>query len=101
MCNKKCSETGCPFAFTEESEKIQNYGCLPEPFEIMTMRIVHGKTWACHSDPTKPCIGGLKAVREAGFDNRILDKVLVNESTVTKELVSYSQDDAEKINNRQ
>lgn len=98
MCDKDCSTTSCPFAYTDLSEQIQNYGCLPTPFEIITMRVIQGKTWACHSNPEKPCVGGLKAVREKGFDNAVIDKRLITEKNVTKELVSYTEQDANKIN---
>lgn len=91
MCNKKCQSTTCPFAFTDESENIQNYGCLPTPFEIIAMREIRGKTWACHSEPSKPCAGGLEYLREYGLDARILDRNLVTEENITKELVTYTQ----------
>jgi hypothetical protein len=97
MCDKNCSTTSCPFAYTEESEQAQNYGCLPTPFQIMAMRIVHGKTWACHSDNSKPCIGGLKNVRNHGFDNSVIDQILITEETVTSELISYTDEQANQI----
>ena len=68
MCTKKCSKTGCPFAHTEKSELIQNYGCLPTQTEILNMRVNHGKTWACHSEPTEPCLGGLKTLKRLGYE---------------------------------
>ena len=92
MCGKDCSKTSCPFAYTEESEKIQNYGCLPASIDIVAMRVFHGKTWACHSNPEKPCVGGLRGLREWGFNNKILDKNLVTEENVTKELMDYTQE---------
>lgn len=97
MCDKNCSTTSCPFAFTDESETIQNYGCLPTPFEIVTMRVLKGKTWACHSNPSKPCVGGLKAVREFGYDNKIIDIKLVTEENITKNLVEYTDSEARII----
>jgi hypothetical protein len=90
MCEKKCHEDGCPFAFTEESEKIQNYGCLPEPYDIVAMRVFHNKTWACHSDNSKPCTGSLNFMREHGIDCRIIDRELVTEKSVTKEMVTLT-----------
>ena len=98
MCDKNCSTTSCPFAYTDESENIQNLGCLPTPFEIVSMRVLKGKTWACHSDNSKPCVGGLKAVREFGYDNSVIDQQLVTELNLTAELLQFSQEQANTIN---
>ena len=76
----ECSETGgCPFSFTDESETIQNYGCLPSSYEIVFMRQEHGKTWACHSDTEKPCVGAIKYMKKEGIDSKVIDKELVTE----------------------
>lgn len=82
MCTtRQCSTVGgCPFSFTDESEVIQNYGCLPTPFEIVAMRQKHGKTWACHANPTKPCLGALRHMRKEGMQYRVIDKRLVTEN---------------------
>lgn len=78
MCSKNCNTEGCcPFAFNEESEKAQNYGCLPSAWDIIHMRKVHGKTWACHEDTTKPCKGALLYMKEKGIACRIIDTDLV------------------------
>ncbi len=79
VCDHGSDKCTCPFAFTDESEKVQNYGCLPTPREIIDMRIYHGKTWACHSDPTKPCVGAIRALQEAGLPHRVVDPVLVTD----------------------
>tara|TARA_B100000749_G_C18441570_1_gene472422 strand:+ start:663 stop:1007 length:345 start_codon:yes stop_codon:yes gene_type:complete len=97
MCDKNCQSTSCPFAFTDESESIQNYGCLPTPYEIIGMRVFHNKTWACHSDPSKPCAGGLNFLKENDFDARIIDKDLVTETNLTKELVALTPEQWEHI----
>ena len=76
-----CASISCPFAFTDESERVQNYGCLPGPFEILQMRVKHGKTWACHSNPKKPCLGGLRFIKEQGYDSKVIDFNLVTEET--------------------
>ncbi len=78
MCTLKCSTVGsCPFSFTEQSEIAQNYGCLPSPYEIVRMRKEFGKTWACHQDPTKPCLGAIQYMKEKGLEHKIIDKQLV------------------------
>lgn len=78
-----CHKTSCPFAYTEESELIQNYGCLPTPIEIINMRVNHNKTWACHNNPSKPCIGALNRLKELGYNNEVIYP-LINEQDKIK-----------------
>lgn len=79
---EECSTVGaCPFAFTDKSEQAQNYGCLPTPHEIMNMRTVHGKTWACHSNPEKPCLGALRYLKKRNLPFKVLDKELLTEDS--------------------
>lgn len=70
----------CPFAFTEASEQVQNFGCLPTVHEIVSMRVNHGKTWACHDEPTKPCVGAIRFLQEEGLPHKVIDKALVTEN---------------------
>lgn len=79
MNTHKCStEGGCPFAYTEESEKIQNYGCLPSAMDIIKMR-ENGKTWACHSDTTKPCAGAINWLKKHNKEFKVIDNKLITE----------------------
>lgn len=78
-CERHGNNNTCPFAFTEASEVAQSYGCLPTPYEITRMRVEHGKTWACHAEPIKPCIGAIKHLKEKGLPYQVIDKNLVTE----------------------
>jgi len=80
VCDHDSTECTCPFAWTEASDKVQNYGCLPEPYDIVAMRQIHNKIWACHSDNTKPCIGALNFMKEKGLPYKVIDHILVTES---------------------
>tara|TARA_R110000851_G_scaffold11354_1_gene39874 strand:- start:1089 stop:1352 length:264 start_codon:yes stop_codon:yes gene_type:complete len=81
MCTNECQKTSCPFAFTNLSEQVQNYGCLPTPHNIRDMRVKHGKTWACHSVPEKPCAGGIKYLHKEGLDGKVINKDLLTEDS--------------------
>lgn len=49
----------------------------------MKLRVELGKTWACHNDRAKPCIGAIRALKEAGLSFKYLgDESLVDEETV-------------------
>lgn len=85
------NDSCCPFAFNDMSESVQNYGCLPTPMEIVTMRIAHGKTWACHEMPDQPCLGAIRHLKRAGQPHKIIDQELLTEQSewhlYTKEVV--------------
>ncbi len=95
MCRKNCSKTACPFAHTDESETIQNYGCLPTPYEIIGMQLIKGKTWACHSDPTKPCLGALKRLKELDIKVNTRNFELVTEETILIEDITFTSNEKE------
>lgn len=100
MCQKKCHQDSCPFAFTEESERVQNFGCLPSPLEIVAMRVYKKKTWACHSNPEVPCKGAVKFLKSKNLESNVLDKNLITEDNISKDLVNFSKkeiDDIRKI----
>jgi len=80
-CINKGEESACPFAFNEYSETTQNYGCLPTPYEIVTMRVTHDKTWACHDNPEIPCLGAINYLKEKGLPHKVVDKELLTESS--------------------
>lgn len=78
-CDLDCPDCCCPFADTEASMKVEGYGCLPDRWEITRMRVNHGKTWACHSDPTQPCLGAIRSLKEQGLPYKVIDPVLITE----------------------
>ena len=76
----ECSTTGsCPFAFSDESEKVQNYGCIPTRGEIISMKIDFDKSWACHDNPSKPCLGALKALSYSNVDNKVNSLISIDD----------------------
>lgn len=78
-CDHRDPRCACPFAPTDASDRVQNYGCLATPREIVVMRVFHGKTWACHADPAHPCVGAIRHLRSSGLPYAVIDPVLLTE----------------------
>lgn len=72
-------DSACPFAFTDRSDSVQNLGCLPTPHDIRNMRVAHGKTWACHERPEKPCAGAILWLKDEGLPHKVIDPILLTE----------------------
>lgn len=79
-CNHK-HDSACPFVYSDVSEYVQNLGCLPTPQEIVTMRVVHGKTWACHERPDQPCAGSIRHLKRSGKPHKVIDLELLTEQS--------------------
>jgi len=79
-CNLNSKNCTCPFAFTDASEIAQNYGCLPSQYNIIQMKIKFNKTWACHDEPTIPCIGAINYLKDYNLPYKVVDDILVTEA---------------------
>jgi hypothetical protein len=90
----------CPFACSEASDIAQNYACLPTAYDIKVMRLQHGKTWACHSDPSKPCQGAVQHLKRNGEDASVIDPQLITEESDWGELVTPSEKTREYIKSK-
>lgn len=80
----------CPFAFTDASEEVQNYGCLPEPRDIIRMKRESGHNWGCHYTDDVKCKGFTEHVEWMGkFEpNKHLD-TLSDIDTSVGGVISY------------
>jgi hypothetical protein len=96
---KCCTTGGCPFAYNDISEQIQNYGCLPSSTDILVMKVKYNKTWACHSNPTKPCLGSQIRLKEMGFEWKQVGE-LVTEDTGWNEYLYISNEELQEIYKR-
>ena len=87
MCKEECNT--CPFNFfSEEAAQVQNYGCLPEPFDIKEMYEKDGLVWGCHgttdiegeyeTTPLKPCNGFILWMSRKGTPIKIKGKPIVD-----------------------
>lgn len=75
-----CSSVGsCPGAASHSSEYVQSMGCLPSLYDIVQMKVKHGKTWACHSDYTKPCIGAMRELKRRNLPHKPSKELLTLE----------------------
>jgi hypothetical protein len=54
----------CPFSSNDKAEQVQNWGCLPTPYDIIKMKEKSGHNWSCHSDATVLCGGFARYVTE-------------------------------------
>ena len=88
--SENCHQDSCPFSFTDKSDQICGAGCLPDPWEIIKMRVKHGKTWACHSNTKKPCRGAQEYLKSEGLPYKVIDPKLV---TLDDDGGIYSMDD--------
>ncbi|UNA01634.1 DNA polymerase [Bacillus phage vB_BcgM] len=74
MCKREMANNGtggcitCPFAYTDDSEQAQNYGCLPTEYDIIKMKEDTGHNWACHYDDTVMCGGFITEVKRRRQD---------------------------------
>lgn len=69
-----CNGDGCPINYGNETTEIsQNYGCLPDPVQIIKMRALEGLTWGCHDNPDKPCVSGVKLLKSLGLPYKVLE----------------------------
>lgn len=80
---KKCN--GCPILpRSEEAEQILNYGCLTDWPEAKKWYLETGKTWACHSNPTKPCVGLLIRLKKENIPIKVNE--LITESMTLEDI---------------
>jgi len=94
-----CTKGGCPFALTYISEQIQNYGCLPSSTDILVMKVKYNKTWACHSNPTKPCLGAQLELKSRGYDWKQVGE-LVTEDTGWSDYIKATEEEIKEIADR-
>lgn len=64
---KEACDNCCPSQETAEAIQMQNYGCLPCPYDIQKM-LANKRVWMCHSNPTIPCVSTGLSELPIGFE---------------------------------
>lgn len=107
MCKREMANNGtggcitCPFAYTDDSEQAQNYGCLPCEYDIIKMKEETGHNWACHYDETVMCGGFITEVKRRRPDLDLTKGGLISYDTWYKEGQDVAIKEAEeKLNEK-
>jgi len=99
--NKICHKDGsCPFAQTEESEYTQNTGCFAISFWNHGDEIAVRKTWACHSDTSRPCQGAIRHLKRNNENASVIDPVLITEESDWGSICKPSQETSDYIKSK-
>lgn len=84
---KEPSCYGCPINVTSDKGDMNGNMCLPSYGEAIKWYKDTGKVWACHMNPTKPCLGFLIVAKEQGKRVSVnKNTVLITESTSLEEI---------------
>jgi hypothetical protein len=69
LAEKSCREcdSECPFSFENTLSGV----CLPTAPELVTLKLIYDVNWACHSDSTKPCVGLIRTLKDAGLNHKV------------------------------
>lgn len=82
MCKYGCE--ACPFNFfSEVSQQVSNYECLPEPLDIKEMYEKHDVVWGCHETSKKEgnlkaCVGFITWMKSKGTPVKLKGKEIVD-----------------------
>lgn len=82
MCEFGCE--ACPFNFfSEKSQEVSNYGCLPDPIDVKEIYEKLDGVWGCHETSTKdgnlkPCVGFITWMARMGTPVKIKGKTIVD-----------------------
>lgn len=69
---------GCPCTYTNESEIISNYGCLPDAHMLIQMYLEGKGIWKCHSK-NRMCGGLLSVLKSNKIPMNKNNELLVTE----------------------